>query len=245
MSSSPGTSQYSLWSTFQRFILLPFDKALLQTVPEVGHLSPIIFIFATAFLSLATFNSTLGYFSASSAEAYLISNLFKSTSDFLVTPTSGVLKEMPSDESKRMCKSTFQTLTPARFRFLMGEGIKEDFPHISLYFLSFAASYILQGLNFFSQEIKQLGPQYSSRPQLAMIGGAMIIVLYTLYLILFGCSSTTTLLFSIFLGGFVGFMISYQNYLLFGKESVNMLFVPPLARRTGMDYICVTAAGRA
>jgi hypothetical protein len=239
---STATQGESLFQTFKKFILMPFDKALLQTVPEIAHLSPVIFIFATGFLALTTLNSTLGYFSASSAEAYLIANFFTATGQYLVTPTNGVVSQSSTGVA---CKSTFQTLTPTRFRYLMGEGVKEEFPHMSLYFLSFAAAYILQGLNFFSQEIQQLGPQYSSRPQLALLGAVMIILLYTLYLIIYGCSSTSSLLFSLALGIFVGVMIAYQNYLLFGKTSVNMLFVPPIARRKGMDYICVTAAGRA
>jgi len=38
----------------------------------------------------------------------------------------------------------------------------------------------------------------------------------------------------------VGYLICYQNYLLFGKSAVGLLFIPSLARRSGMDYICVT-----
>jgi hypothetical protein len=45
---------------------------------------------------------------------------------------------------------------------------------------------------------------------------------------------------TIALAAVVGYLISYQNVELFGKESINMLFIPPLVKRSGMDYVCVT-----
>ena len=40
----------------------------------------------------------------------------------------------------------------------------------------------------------------------------------------------------------MGYIICYQNYLLLGKNSVNLLFLPILTRRSGMDYVCVSSS---
>jgi hypothetical protein len=93
---------------------------------------------------------------------------------------------------------------------------------------------------FLSEECSEFGPQYSNRPYLALISSGMFILLYLIYLLSYGCDSWLPLLFTILLGLFVGYFISTQNYLLFGKNSINLLFLPTLGRKSGMDYICVT-----
>jgi hypothetical protein len=71
---------------------------------------------------------------------------------------------------------------------------------------------------FFSEECSELGPQYSNRPYLAIIASAMFILLYAIYLLAFSCDSGFTLAFTIILGLLVGYLICYQNFLLFGKS---------------------------
>lgn len=45
---------------------------------------------------------------------------------------------------------------------------------------------------------------------------------------------------SVVTGLIVGFMLCYQNLVAFGKEGIDMLFIPPLVQRNGLDYICVS-----
>jgi hypothetical protein len=95
---------------------------------------------------------------------------------------------------------------------------------------------------FFSQETSDLGPQYSNRPYLGILGAGMFIALYALYLAAYGCDSIFNLILTSVIGIIVGMLICYQNFLLLGKGGVDLLFIPPIARRAGMDYICVTTA---
>jgi uncharacterized protein YacL len=76
---------------------------------------------------------------------------------------------------------------------------------------------------------------------MAMIGAGLIILLLGIYLVANGCESIVKLFLSVVIGLFVGVLLCYQNYLLFGKEGVDLLFIPPLSKRKGMDYLCVTA----
>jgi len=175
----------------------------------------------------------------SSAEALAFYSLIYNITGFAVTPFSG-LKE--ASEGEQGCTSFFKTLTPSRFKWMISQGLRKEFPNQPLYFISFAAAYCIQSMYFFSQECSELGPQYSNRPYLAIISALMFILLYTIYLSVSGCDSSFYLFFTIILGGLVGYIICYQNYLLLGKNSVNLLFLPILTRRSGMDYVCVSSS---
>jgi hypothetical protein len=230
----------TFYDEFKKYILMPVDTALLKSAPEMGHLAPVILTMGTAFMALISMNWPMAVFSASSVEAHFLYNATKLLSDFFVTPTLGVSAKPETESQKTSCRSYFQTLTPSRFRWLMEEGLKTTFPNQALFFISFAASYCLESMLFFSKEVSELGPQYSNRPYLGIIGAGMFIALFAIYLLMYGCDSIFTIFFSILAGLLVGVLVCYQNYLLFGKESVNLLFIPPLAQRKGMDYLCVS-----
>jgi hypothetical protein len=212
---------------FSKFI----DTNLLAIAPELGHLAPIIFTFGTAFFALISFNYPLAVFAASGAEASILYSVFTAVGDALAVPT-----EQPA--SKEGCTSKFEVLTPARFAFsLRGQ----TFPNSPLYFLSFAASYLITSMSSYTEELTAMGPQYSSRPFIALIGAAMLIVLYAAYVLAKGCDSLLSVGVSILIGIFVGYMISSQNLLLLGKPSISVLFIPPLVDKENMDYLCVKA----
>jgi hypothetical protein len=96
-------------------------------------------------------------------------------------------------------------------------------------------------MNFFSQELSNFGPSYSNRPYISSIGAGMFIALYSLFLYKNSCNSLFTLFFTVLIGILVGVLISYQNNTIFGKDAVNLLFIPSLQQRSGMDYICVSS----
>ena len=213
------------------------DQSIVRTLPEIGHLAPIILIFGSLIVSVATLNTPFFVLGISSAEALAFYSLIYNIAGFAVTPFSGLKDTASSAEG---CTSFFKTLTPSRFKWMISQGLRKEFPNQPLYFISFAAAYCIQSMYFFSQESSELGPQYSNRPYLAIISALMFILLYAIYLSVSGCDSSFYLFFTIILGWLVGYLICYQNYLLLGKNSVNLLFLPTLTRRSGMDYVCVT-----
>jgi len=215
---------------------IPFE-VLMRLLPEMGHLSPIILSFGAAFISAITLNFPLFMLSASTVEAYFVYNALSVGGTLIATPTTSFLH---TKELSPACQSHFQTVTPSRFKYLLEKGIRKEFPNSPLYFICFVAAYCIQSMFFLSEECSEFGPQYSNRPYLALISSGMFILLYLIYLLSYGCDSWLPLLFTILLGLFVGYFISTQNYLLFGKNSINLLFLPTLGRKSGMDYICVT-----
>jgi hypothetical protein len=220
---------------FKEYLLIPVDLELLKMGPEIGHLAPLIFTGAALFLSIVTLNKPLAYFAASSAEASLFYKLISSLSAFIATPANAETEQSPG-----ACRSYFQTLTSSRFKWILGNGLVPAFPNYALYYLSFAAAYFINGMLAFSEEASNMGPRYSNRPYIALLGSTLFIILYMLYLYVYGCDGFLSLFFTILLGLLVGFLISFQNIALFDKSSVSVLFIPPLVKRSGMDYICVT-----
>jgi hypothetical protein len=227
-----------IWKVIKDYVLAPMDS-LVKAVPEVGHLSPVIMTFGTLFVALVTLNYPLFVLGFSSIEAYLIYNTISGVSSLAATPFMGVKTEA----SKKECSSFYQGLSPSRFEYFMKRGLVKEFPNTPLYFISFAASYCIQSMFFFSKESSELGPSYSNRIYLSLLATGMFIILYTLYLVINGCDGIFSLLATIIIGLLVGYLICYQNYFLFGKGSVDLIFVPILGKRSGMDYVCVRTKG--
>lgn len=204
--------------------------------PEIGHLSPLILTIGSLFMAISTLNYAYAMLSVTSFEALAIHSLLHTVSDYTASSESG-----PEDRTQNpACSSYFQTLTPSRFRSILDHGIIPTFPNTALYFLSFISAYCIQSLLVFSNECSELGPQYSNRPYLAIASACLFLILYALYIYVNSCSSILSLAGTIALGSLIGVLLCYQNTLLFGKSSVNLLFIPEITRRSGMDYICAT-----
>ena len=219
-------------------IALVFDKNIIETTAEIGHLSPVFLIFGSLFVSIITLNYPIFMLSASSAEAMLIYNLIYNTIGYAISPKFGLNTD--GAEQSQTCGSYFKKITPSRFNYFISQGLRHEFPNQPLYFICFGAAYLIQSMVYMSEECSELGPQYSTRTYLAILTAVMFIVLYMIYLNAYGCDSLSYLLFTALIGSLVGYLISVQNFLIFGKSAVNVMFLPTLGRRSGMDYICVT-----
>ena len=236
---SDRVSQKSWWDMVKEFALIPFDKVVIRSVPEIGHLAPVILTMGTLFVSLVTLNYPLMVFGLSSVEAFLLYNTISGVTSISFDVASA--KTTPdTPEKTKACSSFFQSTGPSRFKYFMSRGLVGEFPNSPLYFISFAAAYCIQCMYFFSKESSELGPQYSNRPYLGLLGAGMFIALYAIYLAAYGCDGIFNLIMTSIIGLAVGYLICYQNFFLFGKGAVDILFIPPLVNRKGMDYVCVT-----
>jgi hypothetical protein len=228
------TSVKGFFELLSEIIFIFIDKPMLKIAPEIGHLAPVILTVGSLFLSIITLNYPVFIFSLASAQATLLHSVISSTSAYFATPSSV--------DKTNTCKSYFQQMTPNRFSAFLKQGIVNTFPSTAMYFIAFASAYCIQCLSVFSEECTELGPAYSNRAYISILGAIMFIVLYALYLISYGCDSILTILGSVLMGGIVGSFICFQNYTLFGKQAVDLLFIPPLVKRSGMDYICVSTS---
>jgi len=235
--SAQGAKKPGFFESLLEILSIPVDKAVVKVAPEIGHIAPVIFTVGSLFMATVTMNIAYFVLALTSFEALAIQSVIAKVASYASTAASSTAPE-PEDSSK--CSSHFKSITPPRFKLLVNHGIKNTFPNSPLYFISFAAAYAIQSLFFFSEECSELGPSYSNRPYLAIAGASMFVLLYALYLLSYGCDSILVLIGSIVIGLLLGALLCHQNLALFGKSSVNLLFIPELSRRTGMDYICVT-----
>jgi len=242
--ASPQGQQATMFENFKDFILIFIDKTVFNTVPEVGHLAPLILTVGAAFVSIVTLNYPIAMFALSSVEASLLFGIIQSVAGYAATPFLGVSTiSSEARKTKGACESYFQTITPSRFASLLSRGVTTPFPNYPLYYIVFASVYCIQGMLYFKQESSEMGPSYSNRVYLAILTSAMFIILYALFLVINGCDSIFGLAMTALIGGLVGFLITFQNVSVFGKGSVDLLFIPELVRRSGMDYVCVTTQG--
>jgi hypothetical protein len=222
----------SLLALIYKYIVQP----LIQYFGEFANFSPVIFSLGSLYIALVTLNYPIFLFSLASGEALLVQSVLSGISNYLQTSESvGGEKEKGAP-----CKSLYEGSISTKFKYLLQNGVGHPFPNSPLYFIAFAAAYCIQSMSLFAEECSQRGPAYSTRPYIAYIMTSLTIILFALYNLIYNCDTVMGITLSIALGLLVGFMVCYQNLLLFGKQGVDMLFIPPLVERTGMDYICVS-----
>jgi hypothetical protein len=200
--------------------------------------SPAIFTLGSLFVSFITLNYPIFLFSIASGEALLIQNGLRGVSSYLNTVES--VQEARTLGKSEKCKSRYEGSESTKFKYLLDNGISVTFPNAALYFVSFASAYCIQSMLLFTQECADRGSSYSIRPYLGAGSACMCIILLSLFVLLNSCDSPLGVILSVVAGLLVGFTLCYQNFLLFGKPGVDMLFIPPLVSRSGMDYICVS-----
>lgn len=205
---------------------------------EVSKFSPVIFTLGSLFISIFTLNYPIFILSIASGQAFLIQNILKNVSSYLVT--SEGIDETKDVGKNPTCKSKYEGSVATRFKTLLEGGLATAIPNSPLFFLSFVSAYCIQSMSFFTEECYERGASYSTRPYLGYISASLCIVLYSIYNLMYQCATPIGVILSIVLGLLVGFSLCYQNYLIFGKLGIDMLFIPPLVSRSGMDYICVS-----
>lgn len=207
---------------------------------EMGHLMPTILTGGAFVLSAITLNYPMFMLGVSSVEASLIFVLLRYISDYAITPRLGVMSPADVQNRSPQCSSFFRSTSTARYRAEMENGIKGAFPNYIIFYIVFAVMYCIQAMMFYSKECTAMGPKYSNRAYTSIIAGSLFVLLYVIYFLMFGCVSFLNILVSAIFGAAFGYLICNQNVRFFGKDSVNILNIPSLKERKGMDYVCVT-----
>ena len=224
----------SILSLIYEFLIAPVEARF----AEFSLFSPVIFTLGSLFVALFTLNYPVFILSLASGEALLIQNVMKGVSNYMAT-TEGIEESRGLGKDPK-CKSRYEGSESVKFNYLLENGLSTTFPNSALYFLSFASAYCIQSMSFFSKECYERGYSYSIRPYIAYISAGLSILLFSTFTLIYSCDTPLGVILSVVLGLLIGFAICYQNYLLFGKAGVDILFIPPLVSRSGMDYICVS-----
>jgi hypothetical protein len=141
------------------------------------------------------------------------------------------------------CKSGFLSPTLESISLLGKQSPPSSFPSSSLFFLSTASAYILGGFINSKSDLEALGKDYAARFYIALFSTLFFLLLITTYRMFYNCDSAGIAIVSILFGLLVGVLLYYQNLLLLGRNSTNLLGIPLLVNRTADKkpiYVCPT-----
>ena len=139
------------------------------------------------------------------------------------------------------CRAGFMKSTLESLTLMSGSSVPSAYPSPPLFFLSTACSYVLSSLYGLREELEGLGPEYSARFYFAIGASFLFLLMFTFYRLANSCETVGIATMSLLMGGFLGSLLVLQNWMLFGKDSVNLIGVPLLRERTADKkpiYVC-------
>jgi hypothetical protein len=156
---------------------------------------------------------------------------------------SVISPEFSLSKSSEKCKgmSGIKYATINSVSAAAADKFKVVFPSETMFILGGLAAYIMSNVIEFRDEMVALGPETEARMYLiaALIGIGLIA--FITHQIAYSCSSTGSLILSGFIAILAGLLISFQNKVFMGRESINVLGLPFLDDRvsTGAPlYVC-------
>jgi hypothetical protein len=114
-------------------------------------------------------------------------------------------------------------------------------PSAPIYILSVAMGYIYTAMNNQKRELEALGPAYSSRFYISILGMALFLFLVASYRMYSQCDTLPVILLTIPLGLMIGVFLVFQNLSFFGPDSTNLTAIPLLRNRAASGeqlYVC-------
>jgi len=212
-------------------------------IPEMVRIFPDAFFWGIGILSLTTLSYSYGVFFVSLIEAICLYYIIKNVNNAL-----GIIDTGPSSGSgDRECKSGFSDYTLGSIS-LFGEPSQIPFPSSHIFILGFIGSYIISVITSFKNELDILGPSYgesyNNRIYFSLITLALFMFAGMAYRLLFQCDSGISIMLSWLLGVIAGAVVIWQNTLILGIESINLLGVPILRNRTadGGDLVVCSSS---
>jgi hypothetical protein len=205
---------------------------------EMIRIFPDGLIMGMGFFSVLTHSFSYGIFFASLLETLVIFHGLRAANTYL--GISSILESKPA--LTKNCISGFvsrdiESLT------LFGSGSHSAFPSAPIFMVSTASAYVFASLYKFSKEFEILGESYSSRFYIAAISLPLFILSFILFRLFFGCDTLSVVIFTAVIGLVLGVLLVEQNHRLFGLDSLNIIGIPFLRKRTADGtklYVCPT-----
>ena len=190
-------------------------------------LFPDSIVFGSLLLSLTTLSFQHGLFFMSFLESFAILFGLQNIISFVVGKS----------EVGAQCKSKFHTLV---FGDLLSSTSANN-PSYGIYVISVACAYILTSFYEIKDELDVLDISFYKQYNTSFVILMALPILYSVIRFFFNCDSISSALVSIFVGGFVGILLEYQNVSIFGRNATNFLGIPLLRNKTVNNepiYIC-------
>ena len=210
-------------------------EGLLQIFPDA-------IFWGTGFIAFVTLSYPFGVFFVSMIEGTAIYHGLNILNESLQIFSRNTL-------SSGKCRTGFADVT-LRSISIFDREFKPNYLSASLFITSYVAAYIVGILIYLKDELEILGitngpnkngEQYTIRKEVSIIFFATVIFILMSYRLYNRCDSPVNIVVSVLLGFIFGALVVYQNSKIFGKQSLNLLGIPLLRKRTaeGEDlYVC-------
>jgi hypothetical protein len=210
---------------------------IVKVIESVIQIFPDAVFWGTGFISFITLSYSYGIFFLSMIEAGTIYHGFNYLNENIrLFGTNSLQSEK--------CRSSFENVTLHSIK-LFQYDFRPTFLSISIFMTSFIASYIVGVILYLKDELVILGGNYGEHYNSRMYGSVVmftaIVFIIMTYRLLTGCDNPVNIVVSLLLGLSVGGLILLQNNRILGIQSLNLLGVPILRKRTetGADlYVC-------
>jgi hypothetical protein len=210
----------------------------LTQVPEAAlQVFPDAVFWGTGFLALVTLSYPFGVFFVSLIEATILYHGLNYGNENLQIIS-------PNHLSSGKCRTGFADVS-LRAISIFEREFKPVFLSSSIFMVSFISSYLLGVVLYLKDSLQILGSaygeQYTTRLYASTAFFAFLIFITMSYRLLNHCDSAINIIISLFFGLGIGALITVQNNSILGVESLNLLGVPILRKRTadgGDLYVC-------
>jgi hypothetical protein len=204
---------------------------------EMARILPDSLVIMSGVMAILTTSLPLGILFGSFLESILFFHvLHKGFSYFDVS----FLKQGPKAFSNA-CRTGFTTPTLTDLSLFGTNQTMNALPSAPIYILSVAIGYIYTAINNQKRELEALGPVYSSRFYISILGMALFLFLISAYRMWAECDSLPVILLTIVIGVIIGSLLTLQNMAFFGPDSTNLTAIPLLRNRAANGeqlYVC-------
>jgi hypothetical protein len=219
-------------------------KTLLEAYPGAGlreiiRLVPDSLLLGSGLFALMTQNYPMGVLFGTLIEIIFLTVGIQNLATYLDLP-----KSLPERTSiSKECKSGFQSPTLQNVSIFFKMDIKSAFPSAPVFILTAALSYVITAMQGFTAELSELGPAFSTRYYIGIVLSFILMFIVAMFRLLNNCDGIGIIILSILLGYSLGSVLCWQNNILWGRESTNVLGIPVFANTTADGspiYICPT-----
>jgi len=196
---------------------------------EIQRLLPDSLLFGTLTMFILTGNTTWGVLLTFLVELVFTHGLLGA----VIQAFQGPQKQQGS----LACRSGFRHPRFDFTRFF----IRDRYPSASVFSISAIASYFVMTINYFSDTLKAMGPDWAARVIVAYIFTGLFIVALIGLRFLYACESGIEMTIAIGAGILAAILFFNLNFSLFGPEGINILGLPLLvdkSRQGSTIYIC-------
>lgn len=204
---------------------------------EMARILPDSLVIMSGLMAILTTSLSFGVLFGSLLESVVFFHLFRKGFSYFDVSFFKQTGKLFSNA----CRTGFSTPTLSDLSLF---GVNQNFnalPSAPIYILSVAIGYIYSSFVNQKKELDALGPMYSSRFYISILGMSLFLFLVAAYRLWSECDSLPVIILSIVLGTIVGTLLVLQNIAFFGPDSTNLTAIPLLRNRSANGeqlYVC-------